>query len=86
MSFDVRRNFSKSPAHATSTSMKMRRSATSPLKRMALVLDMNLTATRLLGIERTFLLKKPFSALIAPESQDTFYLHIRQVLRVPGCA
>ena len=48
------------------------------------VLDLNLTAADLLGIERTFPLKKPFSALIAPESQDTFYLHRQEVLRAPG--
>jgi PAS domain S-box-containing protein len=49
-----------------------------------LVLDMNLTATQLLAIDRTSLLRKPFTLLIASESQDTFYLHRREVLRTPG--
>ncbi len=53
------------------------------LDEKGLVLDLNLTATHLLGLERTFLLKKPLSPLIAPESQDVFYLHRRQVLRSP---
>ena len=44
------------------------------------VTEMNPTAERLLGIERTFLLKKPFSFLIAPESQDVFCLHRRDLL------
>jgi PAS domain S-box-containing protein len=49
-----------------------------------LVSDLNLTAAHFLGIDRAFLLKKPFSALIAPESQDLFYLHRRNVLRSAG--
>ncbi len=54
------------------------------LDNKGVVLDMNLTAARLLGIERTFLLNKPFAFLIAPESQDAFYLHIRDLLHSPG--
>jgi PAS domain S-box-containing protein len=54
------------------------------LDEKGVVSDMNLTAARLLGIERTFLLNKPFTALIAPECQDVFYLHRRDVLRSPG--
>lgn len=50
----------------------------------AFVLDMNLTAAHLLGIDRRFLLNKPFTALIAPESQDIFYFHRREVLRSGG--
>ncbi|MGD0657908.1 MAG: PAS domain S-box protein [Syntrophorhabdales bacterium] len=48
------------------------------------VLDMNLTAAHMLDIERPLLLKKPFSLLIAPEFQDVFYLHRRDVLRFSG--
>ena len=48
------------------------------------VSDVNLTATRLLGMERALLLEKPFSCLIAPESQDVFYLHRHDVLAAPG--
>jgi PAS domain S-box-containing protein len=48
------------------------------------VLDLNLTAAHLLGLDRTFLLNKPFSPLAAPESQDAFYLHRREALRSPG--
>ena len=49
-----------------------------------LVSDMNLTAAYLLGVERTLLQNKPFPLLIAPESQDAFYLHRREVLRSAG--
>ncbi len=44
------------------------------------VSDLNLTAARLLGVGAAFLLKKPFSLVIAPESQDVFHLHRREVL------
>ena len=54
------------------------------LDNKGVVSDMNLTAARLLGIKRTFLLNKPFAFLIAPESQNAFYLHIRDLLHSPG--
>ena len=49
-----------------------------------LVTELNLTATHFLGIDRTFLLNKPFSLLIAPGFRDVFYLHRREVSRSPG--
>jgi len=54
------------------------------LDEKCVVSDLNLTATNLLGIDRRFLLKKPFFPLIAPESQDVFYFHRLEVLRSPG--
>ncbi|MGD0232005.1 MAG: PAS domain S-box protein, partial [Syntrophorhabdales bacterium] len=49
-----------------------------------LILGLNLTAAHIWGIERAFLLGKPFSSLIASESQDAFYFHRRDVLRSTG--
>ena len=50
------------------------------LDEKGVVSELNLTAAHLLGVERGFLIKKPFSAFIAPESRDVFYLHRQQVL------
>ena len=46
-----------------------------------LILEVNLTGTNKLGVERSYLIKKPFSLYIAPDSKDVFYLHLRQVFR-----
>jgi PAS domain S-box-containing protein len=46
-----------------------------------LISQLNLTAAALLGIERTFLINKPFSSFLEQESQDTFYLHSQEVLQ-----
>ena len=46
-----------------------------------LILDVNLTGANKLGVERQFLIKKPFSLYITPDSKDMFYLHLRQVFR-----
>jgi PAS domain S-box-containing protein len=45
-----------------------------------LITRANLTACGLLGIERSLFVKKPFAFFVHPESQDTFYFHIRKVL------
>ena len=45
-----------------------------------LISELNLTAARLLGIERSFLVNKPFSSFIQRELQDRFYLHLQEVL------
>ena len=45
-----------------------------------LITRANLTACGLLGIERSRFVKKPFALFVHPESQDTFYFHIRKVL------
>ncbi|MCX5903287.1 MAG: PAS domain S-box protein [Proteobacteria bacterium] len=46
-----------------------------------LILEVNLTGTTLLGVERSALSKRPFVLFIAPEHQDAFYLHLRQVMQ-----
>jgi PAS domain S-box-containing protein len=45
-----------------------------------LISELNLTAAQLLGIERSFLVGKPFSSFIQRELQDRFYLHLQNVL------
>lgn len=46
-----------------------------------IILEVNLTGASKLGMERSFLIKKPFSLYIAPEGKDVFYLHLRQVFK-----
>jgi PAS domain S-box-containing protein len=48
--------------------------------RKGLITKANLTACGLLGIERSLLVKKPFTLFIHSESQDTFFFHTREVL------
>jgi PAS domain S-box-containing protein len=50
------------------------------LSKTGLITRANLTACGLLGGERILLLKKPFTLFVHPESQDTFYFHIRKAL------
>ena len=45
-----------------------------------LILEVNVAAADLLGMERSYLLKRGFSRFIAPDYQDAFYLHRRRVL------
>ena len=40
-----------------------------------LILEANLTICSMLGVDRNFLIKKPFSRYITNETQDTFFLH-----------
>jgi PAS domain S-box-containing protein len=47
--------------------------------RNGFILDLNLTGSSLLGIERSFLIKKPFSRFIVKEDQDLFYLHRQNI-------
>jgi two-component system, chemotaxis family, sensor kinase Cph1 len=47
------------------------------------VVEANLAGCWMLGIERSKLMKKPFHAFVAKDSQDQFYLH-RQAALVPG--
>jgi two-component system CheB/CheR fusion protein len=44
-----------------------------------LILGVNLTGAKKLGIERNFLIRKPFSLFISPGRRDVFYLHLRQI-------
>jgi PAS domain S-box-containing protein len=46
-----------------------------------LIIEVNLTGANKLGIERSFLIKKPFSLYIAFSSRDVFYQHLRKVFR-----
>ncbi len=49
-----------------------------------LVKEVNLTAAGLLGYEVSFLIAKPFGALITPPYRDTFRLHIKSVFENGG--
>ncbi|HMB44290.1 MAG TPA: PAS domain-containing sensor histidine kinase, partial [Candidatus Methanoperedens sp.] len=49
------------------------------LDKKGLIIEVNLTGAKKLGVERNFLIKKPFSLFISPGSKDVFYLHLRQV-------
>jgi len=46
-----------------------------------LVTDLNHTAARLLGIEKRSLVNKPLSPFVDKESQDTFHLYLKRVLK-----
>ena len=46
------------------------------------VLEANLAAASLLGLERKDLIHQKFSRFIPAEAQDTFYLYCRQVLQL----
>ncbi|NJD78842.1 MAG: PAS domain S-box protein [Candidatus Methanoperedens sp.] len=45
------------------------------------IIEVNLTGANKLGVERSLLIKKPFSHYVAFSSRDVFYLHLRQVFR-----
>ena len=45
------------------------------------ILEVNFTGSTLLGVARSDLSKKPFVSFIAPEHQDAFHLHLRQVMQ-----
>ena len=53
------------------------------LSRESIVRDANLTATRLLGVDRRQLVKNPFTAFICAPDQDVFYRH-QQMLEQTG--
>ncbi len=46
-----------------------------------LIIEVNLTGANKLGIERSFLIRTPFSRHIDMSSRDTFYLHLRKVFK-----
>ena len=50
------------------------------ISREGLILQANLTAARLLGIERYELVKLPFTKVIYPDDQDIFYRYSRQLI------
>ena len=45
------------------------------------ILQANLTAARMLGIDRSRLIDRPLTDFVARDDQDTFYLHRRQLLK-----
>jgi diguanylate cyclase (GGDEF)-like protein/PAS domain S-box-containing protein len=49
------------------------------LDKNGLILKVNLTGAKQLGIGRRLLHKKPFSRLISRDTQDTFYFHLKEV-------
>lgn len=51
------------------------------LNDQGIILEANLTGAGLLGIEREWLIGKPFLLFVAEESRNTFYAHLRTVLR-----
>src|ERR1043166_8992961 len=50
------------------------------LSEQGLILEANLTAARLLGVERGALVKHPLSRFVLREDQDTYYLHRKALL------
>ena len=51
------------------------------LDKRGIIMKANLTACGLLGIERSLLVKTPFTLFIHPESQDAFYFHTHKVFK-----
>jgi two-component system, cell cycle sensor histidine kinase and response regulator CckA len=49
------------------------------LNSIGLLLQANLTAATLLGVDRSALLKRPLTRFILPEDQDVFYLHRKRL-------
>ncbi len=49
-----------------------------------LIIDVNLTGAHKLDVERSFLIKKPFSLYIVPDSKNVFYSHLRQAFKTEG--
>ena len=44
-----------------------------------IIIEVNLTGADKLGVKRNFLINKPFSLFISPQSKDMFYLHLQDV-------
>lgn len=51
------------------------------LNKNGLIVKINLTGADMLGEDRCYLIKKGFSSFIAPNFQDTFYHHSKQVFK-----
>jgi len=51
------------------------------LDEQAIILEVNLTATSLLGLEKDQIVKQPLNCFIASDTQDTFYLNFKKVLK-----
>ncbi|MBI2487511.1 MAG: PAS domain S-box protein [Deltaproteobacteria bacterium] len=50
------------------------------LDKKGIILEINLTGAAMLGIERTYLTKKPFSQYVVGENQDSFYSFRKRLL------
>ena len=50
------------------------------LSEQGLILEANLAAARLLGVQRGALVKQPLSRFVLPEDQDIYYLHRKALL------
>ncbi len=46
-----------------------------------LIRQVNLTGAKKLGVERNFIINKPFFLFISKDSKDVFYVHLRNVFR-----
>jgi two-component system cell cycle sensor histidine kinase/response regulator CckA len=51
------------------------------LDRSGLILEVNLTATSLLGVARSTVIQQPLTRFLVPEDQDSFYLRRKELLR-----
>ncbi len=49
-----------------------------------LIREANLTAATMFGLERSVLLRMPFSRIVATEYQNTYFLHVRRMLATKG--
>ncbi len=49
------------------------------LNEKGLILEANLTAVRLLGVQRQTLIKRPFSRFVCQDFGDAYYFHLQQV-------
>ena len=50
------------------------------ISEQGLILEVNLTAVRLLGVARNNLVRRPFSRFIHPQEKDSYYHHRKQLL------
>lgn len=51
------------------------------LDKNGLIIQVNLTGAKKLGMERSVLIKKPFSLFVGADCKNIFYLHLMQVFR-----
>ncbi len=51
------------------------------LDKTGLILETNITAARQLGLDRSFLINRPFYHYIERDDRDVFYLHLREVFK-----
>lgn len=54
------------------------------LNQGGLIIESNLTCAELLGVERSRLINSRFSAFVAPDFQDEYYLYVKRALQATG--